>query len=69
MPLASDLAPEGPDEILAARLFAAPRALVHEARTTPQHLAAGWGPPDPGPRRARWRQTLERLEQYVQTLC
>ncbi len=44
MQTASDLAPEGPDEIVTSRTFAAPRALVYEAWTTPEHLAAWWGP-------------------------
>lgn len=44
MPIASDMAPEGPDEIVTTRTFAAPRALVYEAWTTPGHLDAWWGP-------------------------
>ena len=43
-PLAADLAPEAADEILTSRRFAAPRALVHAAWTTPEHLGAWWGP-------------------------
>jgi uncharacterized protein YndB with AHSA1/START domain len=40
----NDLAPEGPDEIIHSRWVAAPRALVYEAWTTPEHLDAWWGP-------------------------
>jgi uncharacterized protein YndB with AHSA1/START domain len=44
MPHANDTAPEGPDEIVTTRHFAAPRALVYKAWTTPGHLDAWWGP-------------------------
>ena len=39
-----ELAPEAADEILTTRHLAAPRALVFEAWTTPEHVAAWWGP-------------------------
>ncbi len=38
------LAPEAADEILNTRRFAAPRARVYEAWTTPEHVGAWWGP-------------------------
>jgi len=37
-------APEAPDEILTTRRIAAPRALVFQAFTSPEHVGAWWGP-------------------------
>jgi uncharacterized protein YndB with AHSA1/START domain len=42
--LPASIAPEGPEEILTVRHLAAPRALVFEAWTSPEHVGHWWGP-------------------------
>ena len=42
--LQASIRPEAPDEILTVRRIAAPRALVFDAWTTPEHVARWFGP-------------------------